>query len=284
MRIEQIRGLIAQATEALAGELEAGKSEQLQTYLAAIGRFHRYSVGNAILIWLQRPTATRVAGYHTWQQLGRQVRRSEKAISIMAPIVQRLPTEDENEDEERVVAFRPAQVFDVSQTDGKPLPEFETVKGDPGIYQQRLLDFLKVRGIVVEQRQLPASLEGVSAGGRIVVRQDLAPAEQFSVTVHEAAHELLHQGGKAREQDETVREVEAEAVAYIVSQAIGLDCSTAACDYIKLYDGKKETLLASLANVRRAANEIIEAILDRDEEVPREPVNPAESPSMASAA
>lgn len=285
MKTEQIRGLIAQATDTLAAELEAGKSGQLQAYLAAIGKFHRYSVKNAILIWLQHPTATRVAGYHTWQQLGRQVRRGEKSISIMAPIVRRLSTEDESEEDgEKVVAFRPARVFDASQTDGKPLPEFATVKGAPGVYQQRLLEFLKVRGVMVEHRQLPGSLQGVSAGGRIVVRQDLAPGQQFSVTVHEAAHELLHQGDKVEKPDKTVREVEAEAVAYVVSQAIGLECSTAACDYIKLYGGKKETLLASLASVRKAAAEIIEAILDHGEERPKDAVSPPESLSVASAA
>ena len=286
MKTEQIRGLIAQATDTLAAELEAGKSGQLQAYLTAIGKFHRYSVKNAILIWLQHPTATRVAGYHTWQQLGRQVRRGEKSISIMAPIVRRLPTEDESEEDgEKVVAFRPARVFDASQTDGKPLPEFATVKGDPGAYQERLLEFLKARGVVVERRQLPGSLQGISSGGRIVVSQDLAPGQQFSVTVHEAAHELLHQGDKVVEKpDKTVREVEAEAVAYVVSQAVGLECSTAACDYIKLYGGKKDTLLASLARVRKAAAEIIEAVLGHDEGQPREPAIPPESAPMASAA
>jgi hypothetical protein len=104
------------------------------------------------------------------------------------------------------------------------------------------------------------------------------------VTVHETAHELLHQGDKSGERSKTIRETEAEAVAYVVSQAIGLDCSTAACDYIKLYEGKKETLMASLASIRKAAAEIIGAILDRDEDRPRDAVSLSASLPVASAA
>ena len=284
MTTEHVRGMISQATDKLMADLEAGKSEQMLSYLAAIGRFTRYSLGNALLIWSQRPTATRVAGFHTWRQLGRQVRKGERGIRILAPIVRRRATENREDEEAKVLAFRPAYVFDATQTEGKPLPEFATAKGDPGGYQQRLHEFLKSRGIAIEFSSLPGSVQGMSVGGKIVVRNGLPLAEQFSVTVHETAHQFLHCGEKASGVAKAIREVEAESVAFVVSQAIGLDCNTAAADYIKLYDdGKKETLLASLERIRSVAGEIIGAILPQ-EATPKQPTAAQESPPMASAA
>ena len=284
MKTEQIRGLITQATDTLITELEAGKSEQLQAYLAAIGRFHRYSMGNAILIWLQMPTASRVAGFHTWRQLRRQVRKGEHGIAILAPIVHRLAKEHQEEKEEKIVAFRAAHVFDITQTDGEPLPGFARVKGEPGVYRQRLHEFLASRGIAIEFSVLHGSIQGMSMGGKIVVRNDLPPAEQFSVTVHEAAHELLNHHDKSITVSKTVRETEAEAVAFVVSGAIGLECNTAASDYIKLYDGKKDTLLASLERIRSVATEIIGAILDSEEAASRQPASEQGALPAASAA
>jgi hypothetical protein len=282
MTTEHIRKLVSHATDKLIADLEAGKSEQLRAYLAAIGRFHRYSLGNVLLIWSQRPTATHVAGFHTWRQLGRQVRKGEKGIRILAPIVRRLANEDRNDEDDKVVAFRAAYVFDASQTDGKPLPEFAAAQGDPGDHHRRLCEFLKKRGIRVECSSLPGSVQGMSMGGKIVVRNDLAPAEHLSVTLHEAAHELLNHRVKASEMPKTVRETEAEAVAFTVCQAIGLDCGTASCDYIKLYGGKKETLLASLERIRSVAAEIIGALSSEDSEAKQPAAQ--ESPPMASAA
>ncbi len=124
---DKIRKMASQAVDELVAAVEAGKSEQLKAYLAAMGRFHRYSLGNQLLISFQRPDATRVTGYRTWMQLGRRVKRGEKAIRIMAPIVWRTKNEDEDE---KVVSFRSACIFDVSQTDGKPLAEFAKVNGE----------------------------------------------------------------------------------------------------------------------------------------------------------
>jgi len=267
MTTEHIGKLISQATDKLITELEAGKSEQLRAYLAAIGRFYRYSLGNVLLIWSQCPTATHVAGFCTWRQLGRQVRRGEHGIRILAPVLRRLPAENREADEDKVVAFRPAYIFDVMQTssiDGhdRTFPEFATVKGEPRVYRDRLHGFLRARGITLVFSRLPGMVQGMSVGGKIVVRDDLTPAEQFSTTVHEAAHELLHHGEEANGVAKATREVEAESISFVVSQVIGLDCNTAAADYIKLYDGKKETLLASLERIRSVAGEIIEAILD----------------------
>ena len=262
MKTDQVRQLVSQGTETLMAELEAGRSRQLVQYLAAMGRFHRYSLGNAILIWLQMPTASRVAGFHTWHQVGRRVRKGEHGIAILAPIVRRVAKDDQDEEESEVMAFKSTHVFDISQTEGQPLPEFAAVRGEPGSHLQRLHEFLGSRGIAVRYADLVSSIEGLSMGGKIVVRNDLPPAEQFSVTVHEAAHELLNHHDKTITASKTVRETEAEAVAFVVSAAIGLETNHAASDYIKLYDGKKETLLASLERIRNVSSEIIRGILD----------------------
>ena len=115
------------------------------------------------------------------------------------------------------------------------------------------------QGIKLEYSNRIGPAEGASEGGRIILRTDLEPAAEFSVLVHEHAHERLHQG---KEKDsKTVRETEAEAVAFAVCQAVGLDTNTASSDYIQLYDGKKETLLASLQRIKETAGEIIEAVI-----------------------
>jgi hypothetical protein len=106
--------------------------------------------------------------------------------------------------------------------------------------------------------------DGVSRGGRISIRPGLAPAQEFSVIVHELAHELLHRG-EDRPQSKTVRETEAEAVAFVVCQAIGLETGTAASDYIQLYDGKTDTLAASLNRIQYIASEIIMSITFNEE-------------------
>jgi antirestriction protein ArdC len=234
-----------------------------------MGRSHEYSLGNALLIAVQRPDARRVAGYRTWQSLGRQVRQGEKGILIVAPIVKRgsrvkggnESVESGETEEEKVVAFRGAHVFDISQTEGRPLVEFAKVKGDPSHHLERLRALISGQGIDLAYSDSLGSADGLSCGGKILIRPGLGPAEEFSVLVHELAHATLHkqeQNGQAISRK--VRETEAEAVAFVVSQAVGLECGTAASDYIQLYDGKKETLMASLERIQATAREIIKAV------------------------
>src|SRR5438876_10458449 len=103
--------------------LDEGRSERLTSLLTTMARFHRYGLHNVCLIVAQRPTAARVAGFHTWRTVGRFVRKGEKGIAIMAPIIARR-REDASEDESRTIAgFRAVYVFDVEQTDGAPLPQ-----------------------------------------------------------------------------------------------------------------------------------------------------------------
>lgn len=233
-----------------------------------MGMFHRYSVGNAILIQLQKPNATHVAGFRAWQQLGRHVKKGEHGIAIMAPVVYHTKArqdakqeEHEDADDEVVSTFKAAYVFDISQTEGRPLPEFAKAQGDPGSYLERLERFISGRGIRLERGDLRIA-EGVSVGGTILLKASLAPAEEFSTMVHELAHEMMHQDPANRPKDKTVREAEAEAVAYVVCQGIGLDANTASSDYIQPYNGDKKTLMASLGRIQKTAGEILEAVTD----------------------
>ena len=126
MNSENIKKVTNQAIEQLITALNEGRSETLTQYLAAIGRFHRYSLRNVMLIASQKPTATHVAGFHAWHKLGRFVKKGEKGILILAPIVRRKnESKEQNETDESstAVGFRAAYVFDISQTDGQELPQ-----------------------------------------------------------------------------------------------------------------------------------------------------------------
>jgi len=271
MKTNHAREVSKQAFNELVEAVEAGKSQKLVEYLKTMGRFHSYSLGNAIMIGFQKPDATHVAGFRTWQKLGRHVKKNEKGIAIMAPIVwckKVTNTADkrnaQDHDEETTMAFKIAYVFDISQTDGKPLPEFARVNGDPSVYTERLREYITGRGIVLEYSDAIGSAEGVSAGGLIKLKKGLTVAEELSVLAHEAAHEILHRNKETMPKEKKVRETEAEAVAFFVCHGIGLDVNTASSDYIQLYNGDKETLMESLVRIQKTASEILEAVMDKD--------------------
>ena len=253
----------------LVESVEAGKSHKLVEYLKAMGKFHNYSVVNAILIGFQRPDATHVAGFRTWKRLGRYVKKGEHGIVIMAPIIYRKKKAEESDDkepeDEEIRTFKAVHVFDITQTDGKPLPEFSRVSGNPGVYIERLKQYVTNNGIVLIYSDAIGSAEGVSAGGLIRLKKGLAPAEELSVLVHETAHEMLHAGKNNRPKGKKVRETEAEAVAFVVCHGIGLDTNSASSDYIQLYNGDKETLMESLERIQRTAAEILAAVMNTDE-------------------
>ena len=148
--------LITANIKLLIEQLEAGHSEALTNYLTAMSRFHQYSFGNVLEIARQMPTATRVAGFWTWKNLGRSVNAGAKGIRILAPIVgvrRKKDIEAEKDitkqNERRLLGFRNAYVFDISQTNGVDLPEMERVAGDPGENIERLTAFLNSKGIAV---------------------------------------------------------------------------------------------------------------------------------------
>jgi antirestriction protein ArdC len=263
MKSEQIKEMTQKATEQLIASLNAGHSEALVGYLKAVSRFHRYSLHNVMLIALQKPNASYIAGFRTWNKLNRSVRKGEKGILILAPIARK-----KNESEEQhskvptssVAGFRAAYVFDISQTDGAELPSIGVVQGDPSEYRERLYVFAKAQGISVEYSTEIAPARGTSSGGPIRLLPGQSPAEEFSTLVHEIAHELLYQGDRRATTSKRIRETEAEATAFVVSQAIGLDTGSAACDYIQLYNGDAKLLFESLEHVQRTAIQILDAI------------------------
>ncbi|HEX5370480.1 MAG TPA: ArdC family protein [Dehalococcoidia bacterium] len=259
MTADDLKTLTTDALDRLAALLDAGHSDELAAFLKAMARFHRYSFNNVCLIASQRPTATRVAGFHAWRSLNRFVRKGEKGIVILAPIVVRRQTERTDDDSKQVAGFRAAYVFDVAQTDGEPLPDATTASGDPGRRTADLRSAIAAHGIAIEDADDLDGALGTSAGGRIQVLKHLAPAEGFVVLVHEFAHELLHRAAD-RPASRDIRELEAESVAFVVGDAVGLQVGAAARDYIHLYRGDRDGLLASLDRIRGAATTILNAI------------------------
>jgi antirestriction protein ArdC len=260
MNPDALKQLTTDAVDRLGTLLDAGHSDQFATFLKAMARFHRYSFHNVCLIASQRPTATRVAGFHAWRSLNRFVRKGEKGIVILAPIVVRRAIEEAADGDERHVAgFRAAYVFDVAQTDGEPLPSATTASGDPGRRTQDLRAAIATHGIAIEDAADLDGALGMSVGGRIQILAGLPPAEEFVVLVHEFAHELLHRTAD-RPASRDTRELEAEAVAFVVGEAVGLQVADAARDYIHLYRGDRDGLLASLDRIRAAASAILRAL------------------------
>ncbi len=262
--------LIKQAVDYLIQQLEAGKSETLTAYLNAMARFHSYSFGNILQIARQRPTATRVAGIRTWNEMGRFVKKGEKGIQILAPMTgyrRRKHGDGDSEQEPEskpqtvLIGFRAVYVFDVAQTEGADLPEFEhSISGEVGENRDRLIDFLAQQNIALEFNEKIAPALGVSYGGKIALLPGQSKAEEFVSLVHETAHELLHKAERRTMTTQTVRETEAEAVAFIVGQAAGLEMGNASSDYIQMYAGNATLLAESLEVIQRTASTILRAI------------------------
>lgn len=155
-------------------------------------------------------------------------------------------------------------MFDVAQTDGEPLPEVAETLGDPGDALDRLKAFVSEQHIALEYADDLGGADGLSKKGCIVIRRAMSAASEFSVLVHELAHEMIHVGEIRTGTSKDTRELEAEAVAFVVSQAIGLDATGAASDYIQLYRGDKDALLRSLEVIQRTAAQIVAAVVQCD--------------------
>jgi antirestriction protein ArdC len=271
--------VIAANVQALIEQLEQGHSEALTAYLTAMGRFHNYSFGNILEIARQKPDATRVAGLYAWNQLGRKVKKGERGIRILAPVIGvRRKKDEEAEKDIRtqnqavLVGFRAAYVFDVSQTEGTELPEFsERVAGNAGEYRDRLVDFVTGQGIALEFKESIAPALGVSYGGKIALLPGQSSAEEFSTLVHELAHEMLHKADRRTATTKTVRETEAEAVAFVVGKTIGLETGRASADYIHLYHGNAALLAESLEVIQKTSAVILSALESPTAEPAEEP-------------
>lgn len=265
MTKDEAKQLADQALQELHSDLKAGRSETLLRYLDAMSRFHSYSWNNSLLILLQMPMASHVAGYRKWLELGRHVRQGEKGIGIMAPMVYRKKSDSDDQasvdkDQRRLIGFRIVHVFDVSQTDGANLPELSSLQGDVGHLLPSLEELVGSCGIRLLTEQLAPGVKGVSRKGEIGISDSLSGAERFAVLAHELAHEWMHDETQRADRNRTVRETEAEAVAYVVCRTLGIDCSSRSADYIQLYNGTEDTLTDSLERIQKTAARMIAAM------------------------
>lgn len=267
--------LVDASIDALVKALEGGHSETLSSYLTAMAQFHNYSFQNILLIASQRPTASRVAGIRTWNGLGRRVKRGEKGIMIFAPLIGYKRNANEvshqqtdartDKPEPQLVGFRSVYVFDVDQTEGEELPELSnTVSGEVGDKLDKLISFTETQGIKLEFSDKIAPSRGMSYGGLIRILPELEETETFSTLIHELAHEMLHKAERRTMTTKAVRETEAEAIAFVICHALGLETGTGSSDYIQLYHGDSNLLKESLEVVQRTASSILGAISPRD--------------------
>jgi len=248
--------------------------EEWAAMLAAAARFHRYSLSNLLLIYRARPDATRVAGFRTWLTLGRHVRKGERGIPILAPCTYKTEaapddaaptgTEATGESAPRRVlrGFRVVYVFDISQTDGDPVPDVAPVLlegDDPGRLWDALAAQVEAAGFALDRDDCsPANGITDYATRRVSVRADLSPAQSCKTLAHELGHVLLHRPGDGIPPER--REVEAESVAYVVCHAAGLVTDDYSLAYVAGWAGGDVSLIRDTAD---RVTTTARAVLDR---------------------
>lgn len=239
-----------------------GNGAMFRVYLETLARFTQYSHRNIFLLLKQFPSAKQVAGFATWKQKGRKVRAGEKGIGIIAPLILR-PTKEHREDpHDATIRFRIVHVFDISQTvnenglDESPIEPAMTDLLDlmEGVYRNL--------GIYLETTTSMGGVDGVSYGGRVKIAERLKAEERFQVLAHELAHELLHvrDSKSSNSLPKVIRELEAEAIAFVVSKANGIGSLDESSAYIQGYGGDTKLLEASLETIRKTSIEILKML------------------------
>jgi antirestriction protein ArdC len=248
-------------------------SEVLHDYFDFCARFHSYSFHNRLLIWMTRPNATRIAGFATWQKLGRFIKKGERGIPIFAPMmIKKKPETELGEDlaeGEEITLFKVVYVWDVSQTDGEPLPEAPDILGVSGSAEHilpALENLVRSKGIALEYADLSGAY-GVSQKGKIVVIPSPSNEEKFCIVAHEFAHELLHGLQERVNIPRKVKELEAEATAYTVCRHFGLETKSPA--YLALYRVGEVDIRASLDRIVSTASKLIHGVTARVREQQR---------------
>lgn len=269
------------------------ESDRFKEYLQVMSKFHNYSFNNTLLIAMQKPDATLIAGYNSWKNLfGRQVSRGAKGIKVIAPSPYKIkkevdkidpktqkPVTDKNgkpvkeETEITVPAFKVVSVFDVSQTEGKELPSIgvDELTGDVAQYA----DFFKA---TEQASPAPVGFERIESGAkgyysqtekRIAINEGMSELQNLKTLIHEIAHAKLHDidlnapaEKQAERPDRRTREVQAESIAYAVCQHYGLDTSDYSFSYVATWSSGRELseLKASLETIRSTASELIKDI------------------------
>ena len=281
------------------GIKELFESEKYKTYLNTMSKFHNYSFNNTMLIAMQKPDATLVAGFKAWQKnFDRHVKKGEKGIRILAPAPYKIKEErdkidpvtqellldkDGNPQKEEVEitipAFRAVSVFDVAQTDGKPIPELaaKELLSDVEGYQDMIRAVEAISPVPIELEEIAGDSKGYydREAKRIAVQENMSESQTLKTMIHEVAHSKLH--SKEVEQDEQMKkdrntkEVEAESIAYTVCQHFGIDTSDYSFGYIAGWSSGRDTkeLRASMDTIRRTASELITGIEEQLQEIQR---------------
>ena len=277
------------------GIKELFESDKYRKYLATMSRFHRYSVNNTMLIYMQRPDATHVAGFNKWRdQFGRNVLKGEKGIRIIAPTpykkkVEEIKTDPETnapvldadgkaiieEKEIRIPMFKVVSVFDVSQTSGKPLPQLAAdLSGNVQQYEVFMEALRRASPVPMEIKPVARDTDGFfsTKAQSITIRAGMSEVQTVCAAVHEIAHAKLHDyehmteladdgetilvpGEKSR----NTEEVEAESISYAVCQYYGIETGENSFGYIATWSKGKELkeLRASLETINKTASELI---------------------------
>jgi N-terminal domain of anti-restriction factor ArdC len=264
-QIRTVRQAIWAGVELLAHDIETGHPEVLSECLKAMARFHTYSFGNVLLIATQRPTATQVAGWRGWNELGRRVKQGEKGILIYAPILSERTkaNADSEQPQQELLGFRPVRVFDLAQTEGEELSEpslFDNL--DLAATLAKLMEFATSQGIKIEYSDNIAPAKGTSYRGVIRLLPDMEAGETISVFVRELAVQMLYETQRRSFVTRDVLLREAKAVAFVVGEALAFDTEPA--ENIQLYRGNQNLLAESLEVVQRTASVILGAICPQD--------------------
>lgn len=268
-------------------------SEQYQMYLQTMAKFHNYSFNNTLLIAMQRPDATLLAGYQTWQKkFHRHVKRGEKGIKIIAPVpvkekrqVEKIDEETqeivigidgqpETEIVERILPrFRVTTVFDVSQTEGEPLPTLEVneLVGDVLIYEDFMKGLEEISPVPFQFQEIDSGAKGYYSNAEklVAIQTGMSQAQTMKTAVHETAHAILHDRDVMEEngitKDRMTKEVESESVAYVVCNHFGLDTSDYSFNYVAGWSSDKEMpeLRSSMDTIRLTSSQLIADITEK---------------------
>ena len=299
---EQIKALTENIEEGIQNLFQSGDLEKYQAYLRTVSRFHRYSVNNQMLIFAQCPQASLVAGYQKWQnQFSRHVLRGEKGITIIAPTPYKIKVKQEKldpdtkqplldadgktiteEKEVQIPMFRPVKVFDVSQTDGKPLPEqvkspVAELTGNVEHYEA-FMDALKlVSPVPIEMKPLRNDLDGFFSPSKqsITLREGMSEVQTVCAAVHEIAHSKLHNYAMqpdSQPKDSSTEEIEAESIAYTVCAYFGIETSANSFGYVATWSKDKDVkaFRASLDTIRKTSSELISGVDQHFKEICKE--------------
>lgn len=265
-RVKQAMELLEQ------GVSEVFTSGRYQEYLEVMSRFHSYSARNCMLILMQRPDATMVAGYRKWQKdFHRQVRKGEKSIGILAPVPHKAVIRETNKDTGEVTdhehvwnSFKVVSVFDISQTDGDDLPTLsKRLSKDVDGFETLVAKIRNVAAVPIEITDIDGSENGFYSltESRIVVRSGMSEAQTIKTMVHEVAHSMLHcAGGDEEGADGPKREVQAESVAFVVCNSLGIDTGEYSFGYVAGWE-KGNDLTESLDAIQKTAHKILDGIL-----------------------